>query len=68
MKTIKIFNIDNAIDCIWENNLLAEFEEEIAEIPEGSCFKDVIEEEGITLEQLVDFLNKNSDNEKYEIA
>lgn len=67
MKTIKINSIGHAVDCIFENNLLAEFEEEVIEIKEGSNFDETIKENNITLEQLIDFLNRHGDNEKYTL-
>lgn len=68
MKTTKVYSINHAVDIIFHDNLESKFEKCFGEIKDGECFDDLIKRENITLEQMVEFLNDNSTNEKFIIG
>lgn len=65
-KTIKIYDLNHALDCVWEDNLLIEFEKEFGVLAVGTSMNDLVVKNNITVEQVVDFLNQNS-SDRYEL-
>ena len=67
-RLIKVYDIKHAMTCVFEDNLEVEFQTEFGEIVEASNYGQHIKDNDITLEDIVDFLNREADVDSYELA
>ena len=64
---IKVYNISHAVEIIFAEDLLSAFEDDFGEIRDGESVGEAIERMGITLTQLVNFLNRHLNEEYKEV-
>lgn len=62
MKKIKVWDINHAVEIIFNEDLDVHFENEFGELQDGESFGDIIKRKNITLEQMVEFLNDHKDD------
>ena len=67
-RLIKVHDVGHAMICVIEDSLEVEFQTEFGEIAEANTYGQHIKDNDITLEDIVDFLNKETDVDSYELA